>query len=72
MFALACRANGIVSVDSPYTKFKDIDGLRIELEYLKQIGIKGKFAIHPTQVAPINEAFMPSKEYLDFARRLVD
>ena len=47
-FALACHARGVVSIDTPYVKFKDIDGLREELVYLKSIGMKAKFAIHPT------------------------
>lgn len=47
-FALACHARGVVSIDTPYVKFKDTEGLKRELVYLKSIGMKAKFAIHPS------------------------
>jgi citrate lyase subunit beta/citryl-CoA lyase len=59
-FALNCHAFGVVSVDTPYVLFKDQDGLKRELEFLKSIGMKAKLAIHPTQVDLINQAFTPS------------
>jgi len=49
LFALTCAAfDGIVSIDTPYVHFKNQEGLKEELKYLKSIGIKAKFAIHPT------------------------
>jgi citrate lyase beta subunit len=46
---LTCAAfNGIVSIDTPYVHYKNQEGLKEELKYLKSIGIKAKFAIHPT------------------------
>lgn len=46
-FAICCHARKVISIDTPYVKFKDIVGLQNELEYLKKIGMKAKFAIHP-------------------------
>lgn len=46
-FALCCHAQKVISIDTPYVKFKDILGLQKEIEYLKKIGMKAKFAIHP-------------------------
>jgi citrate lyase beta subunit len=40
----------VISIDTPYVKFKDIEGLQKELEYLKNIGMKAKFAIHPVRI----------------------
>lgn len=34
-FALCCHARGVISIDTPYVKFKDTDGLKAELAYLK-------------------------------------
>lgn len=48
-FALCCHARGLISIDTPYVKFKDIPGLQKDLEYLKTIGMKAKFAIHPVR-----------------------
>ena len=48
MFALTCHAYGITSIDTPYVQYKNQEGLQKELKYLKDIGMKAKFAIHPT------------------------
>ncbi len=58
-------------MDTPYVHIKNPDGLRKELEVLKQYGFKGKFAIHPSQVDIINQAFMPNPKEVDYAKRLV-
>lgn len=54
MIALEAAARGIVAVDSPNIDFKNEAGLRDELAYLKRIGIKAKFAIHPVSIAEFN------------------
>lgn len=46
-FALCCHARKVISIDTPFVKFKDTLGLQKDLEYLKTIGMKAKFAIHP-------------------------
>ena len=56
-FALTCLAFKLIPVDSPYVKFTDKEGLKKELIYLKKIGFKAKFAIHPSQIDIINENF---------------
>ena len=43
-----------MSIDTPYVHYKDLEGLKNELEVLKSFGMKAKFAIHPTQVDVIN------------------
>lgn len=48
-FALCCHARKITSIDTPYVKYKDTLGLQQELVYLKSIGMKAKFAIHPVR-----------------------
>lgn len=49
-FAMCCHAKKVVSIDTPYIKFKDLEGLEKELEYLKKIGFQAKFAIHPVSL----------------------
>ena len=36
------------------------------------MGYDGKWAIHPTQIAPLNEAFSPGEEEVQRAQRIVD
>ena len=71
LFALYCHAADVVGMDTPYIHIKDQEGLRKELEVLKQFGFKGKFAIHPTQIEIIKEAFAISPKELDYSKRLV-
>lgn len=72
VFAVTCHAFGIISIDTPFVNFKNMVGFKEELTYLKSIGIKGKLAIHPTQIDPINEAFAPSKEELEYYKKMVE
>jgi citrate lyase subunit beta/citryl-CoA lyase len=37
----------------------------------KQLGFQGKMAIHPTQVEPINSAFSPTLQVIEYAKRVV-
>lgn len=68
---IAARAAGVLALDTPYFSFKDEQGLRANARAAKRHGFKGKFAIHPAQVDPINEVFSPSAAELEYARRIV-
>lgn len=68
---VAARACGLRPVDGPYADFKDIDGLRAAANRAAALGCEGKWAIHPGQIGPVNEAFTPSAAELDDARRIV-
>ena len=70
-FVMNCEAHNLVSIDTPYVQFKNPEGLKQELAYLKSIGMKAKFAIHPLQIDTINETFHPSKSEIGYASRLV-
>lgn len=70
-FALHCAAHKVVSIDTPFVHFKDPEGLKKELDYLKNIGMKAKFAIHPLQIDIINEEFRPTAQEIQFAEGLV-
>ena len=65
---IACRANGIDPVDGPYADFRDPDAYRREAERAHVLGMSGKWAIHPSQVALANEVFTPSAEAVAAAR----
>ncbi len=70
--AIAARAANVLALDTPYFSFRDPDGLRQNAQAARQIGFKGKFAIHPAQIDIINETFSPSPTELDQARRVVE
>lgn len=51
---------GAMPIDTVYPNFRDLDGLRRESAAAMRDGFTAKMAIHPAQVAVINEVFTPS------------
>ena len=69
----SCRLAGVSPIDAPYLiDVKDMEGLRAEAQRSRQLGFRGKFCIHPSQVDPVNEIFSPSQEEIDRARKIVE
>lgn len=68
----ACAANDLQAIDMVYIDFRDLEGLRAEAEQGAGLGFSGKQIIHPNQVAPVQEAFTPSAEAIEYAQRLID
>lgn len=68
---MAAAAGGYGAIDTVYTDFANRDGLRQEARDAARDGFTGKMAIHPDQVAPINEAFTPTLEEVRTASRIV-
>jgi len=58
-------------IDAVYTNFRDLEGMRAEALAARRDGFEAKMAIHPAQVAVINEVFSPSPETLAHARAVV-
>ncbi|HET7133724.1 MAG TPA: CoA ester lyase, partial [Gammaproteobacteria bacterium] len=51
---VAARAAHVLALDTPYFKLRDPDGLKLNAGRAKSLGFKGKFAIHPDQIAALN------------------
>jgi citrate lyase subunit beta/citryl-CoA lyase len=69
---IASRAAGIdAPLDSVWIDIRDSRGLVRSSRMAKQLGFQGKMAIHPTQVEPINAAFSPTSDELEYAKRVV-
>ena len=69
--AVAARAATVGSLDSPFVRFRDAEGLRQDAQAARQMGYTGKFAIHPDQIDIINQTFSPSPEEVEYAREVV-
>ena len=67
----ACRNNGILPVDGPFGGFSDDEGFRAQALRSATLGMVGKWAIHPKQVALANEVFTPSDEAVTEAREIL-
>ena len=69
---LVSRLAGIQPpVDGPCTALDDAAQLTADTHRARRLGFGGKLCIHPKQVAPVNAAFAPSPEELDWARRVL-
>ena len=67
----ACRTHGILPVDGPFGDFSDDDGYRAQALRSATLGMVGKWAIHPKQIALANEVFTPSEKAVTEAREIL-
>ncbi|WP_213956846.1 CoA ester lyase [Variovorax sp. dw_954] len=65
-------AASVPAIDTLYGDFRDPTGLAASCAVARRRGFRGRIAIHPDQVAIINEAFSPSEAELAHARRVVE
>ena len=68
---VAARATGLQAIDGPHLQIDDLDGLRDEARRARALGYDGKWAIHPSQVEPLNEIFGPTQEEFDRANEVL-
>ena len=67
----ACRTHGLLPVDGPFGDFSDDEGFRAQARRSATLGMVGKWAIHPKQVALANEVFTPSEAAVAEAREIL-
>ena len=67
----AAATAGIAVIDVPRLDLGDEAGLREETQRVRRLGFTGKLAIHPGQVATINDAYTPDDADVARARRIV-
>lgn len=67
----ACRTHGLLPVDGPFGDFSDEEGFRAQARRSSTLGMVGKWAIHPKQIALANEVFTPSVEQVTEAREII-
>ncbi|HEY4211712.1 MAG TPA: CoA ester lyase [Steroidobacteraceae bacterium] len=69
---LTCAAaSEVQAIDGIEANFRDAAGLQRAVAAARRDGFTGKMAIHPDQIALINEAFSPTEAELARARRIV-
>ncbi len=67
----ACRTHGLLPVDGPFGDFSDDEGFNAQARRAATLGMVGKWAIHPKQVALANEVFTPSEAQINEAREIL-
>jgi citrate lyase subunit beta / citryl-CoA lyase len=68
---VAARAAGLAAIDGPYLRVDDEQGLRRSAERARSLGYDGKWALHPAQIAPLEELFTPAAADVERARAVL-
>ena len=66
------RAYGLQAIDGPYAQIRDHDGFVEVARRSRLLGMDGKWALHPDQVALLNEIYSPSQAQFDLAAAILD
>lgn len=65
------HAAGVPAIETVFPAFRNLDGLAAYAARGRRDGFTGMLAIHPTQVAVINQAFTPSAAEIAHARAVI-
>lgn len=68
----AARAAGITVVDGITMAIRDPEACRRDARMAARMGFDGKWAIHPSQIEIINEAFTPTPDEARQAKHIID
>ena len=68
---VACRAYGLRAIDGPFGDFSDPDSYVLAAKRAAALGLEGKWAIHPSQIALANDVFSPPEAELNRAKGII-
>ena len=68
---LAASTFDRLALDAVHLDIRDLDGLQAEAIDAVAVGFDATVCIHPSQVAVVREAYRPTDEKLDWARRVL-
>ena len=68
----AGASKGVDVIDVPYLNLEDMEGMKKEAQFVKNLGFTGKGSIHPKQISILNEIFTPSEEEINKAKKIMD
>jgi citrate lyase subunit beta/citryl-CoA lyase len=69
---VAARAAGLQAIDGPHLEIGDLEGLAVEAARARALGFDGKWALHPSQIGPVNDAFTPAREEVERAAAVLE
>jgi citrate lyase subunit beta/citryl-CoA lyase len=67
----AARAAGIDAFDVVFSDLNDEEGFLKEVDLIKRLGFNGKSLINPRQIELLHNAYAPTEEEVDYAKRVV-
>ena len=69
---VAARSAGLQAIDGPHLEIRDLDGMRAAAARARTTGYAGKWALHPSQIEPLNEVFSATEEELERASAVLE
>lgn len=72
LVSLVCKANKIDAIDTPFTNVNDSEGLVADALRAQTLGMNAKACIHPNQIETVNRVFSPTKEQIEYAKKVVE
>jgi citrate lyase subunit beta / citryl-CoA lyase len=69
---LAARAYGLAILDGVFLDLQDEAGFEAACRQGAELGFDGKTLIHPSQIGPANQAFVPDAAEVARARRIIE
>ncbi len=67
----AARAHGLDVIDGVCADFRDGARLEAECRQARALGFDGKWCIHPSQIAIVNEVFSPARDQWERAEAML-
>lgn len=71
MLVNAAKAAGIQAIDTVFSDVSDMEALRQSVIEAKSLGFEGKGCIHPRQIKVVHEAFAPTEQEIEKAKKIV-
>jgi len=67
---MACRAAGLIPIDTPYIQVHDDEGLRNFIQPALELGYEGMLLISPSQISIAKEMYTPPKDKVENAYKM--
>ncbi|MEI6115994.1 MAG: CoA ester lyase [Burkholderiales bacterium] len=68
---MAARAAGKLAIGGLWQQVHDLEGLRKSSELDRELGMTGELALHPTNVATLNEVYSPTPEEVAYYKGMI-
>ena len=65
------KAAGVAAIDAIWQKVDDTGGLIKDATVAKRLGYSGKSIIHPSQIEPVHKIFIPTKNEIEWAKKVI-
>jgi len=69
---IAARAAGKLPLAGLWQEVHDLEGLKIAAAAHRRMGFVGEMLLHPSNVAPVNDAYSPSDEDVAYYQGMID